>query len=521
MGGLHAAYGDFVLKLCLLGIAAIATGVAFVVIVREVKRYAKTLRRVGFVQSLLLGTFIYGMIREGVITQDDKEEYRDAMAPIMEERAAMARILLPSADDDLARRNDSSKSEDGLNALTRESDENADASGPDRNLRDATQEIAESDYEAGIVLAEVRTNEVHDFTAPPNAIWNQDWLDFGGFSDNFRLELEGLTFQFGTNSISALTVFQRGLIRPRTVVASSFIAPMQARLGAVPSFRHSLLPEANRPIGFWHCFTPSNSVVMTWRNFLLGQDALCPVTLQAELFEDGCVEFRYDLSQAGAETITNIVAGIRCNSLGTTLDSLDANVTTIRWQRLNPEDVANPDPDGDGISTCDEIFVYRTDPYNADTDYDGQSDYDEINVYNSDPTNAHSQSQAFCDSVALAIGDEDPHACPPGSTNTVFEHVFYAGTTNAPFAYPLSTDDAALLRISVSGSGSGEMVIGDEVVPLLAPPQMRSGPSTNTLLKSIGRGVVKRLWFRKPEGLDVSLASDDFMVGELPNPLNI
>ena len=38
MGGLYAAYGDFVMKLCLWGMAAIATGVAFAVIVRKAKR---------------------------------------------------------------------------------------------------------------------------------------------------------------------------------------------------------------------------------------------------------------------------------------------------------------------------------------------------------------------------------------------------------------------------------------------------------------------------------------------------
>ncbi len=521
MGGLYAAYGDFVLKLCLLGIAAIASGVAFAVIVREAKRYAKTFRRVGFVASILLGTFIYGMIREGVVTQEDKDDYREAMAPILDESAAMARILLPLDDDDLAGRNDSSKHEDDLNALAKESDTNTDSSEPGQNLRNGQLGISDTDYEAGIVLAQVRTNEVHDFTAPPNAIWQQDWLNFGGFADNFRLELEGLEFPFGTNSISALTVFQRGLMRPKTVVASSFIAPLQARLGAVPSFRHSLLPEANRPSGFWHCFTPSNSVVMTWHNFLLGQDALCPVTLQAELFEDGCAEFRYDLSQAGAETITNIVAGIRCNSLGTTLDSLDANVTTTRWQRLNPEDVANPDSDNDGISTCDEIFVYRTDPYNVDSDYDGLSDYDEINVYNSDPNNARSVNPLYCDSFALVLGDEDPFAYPEGSTNTIYEHILYTGTTNAPFAYPQASEDSAILEITVSGIGTGEMILGDKVIPLLAPPQMRSGTASCRLLEEVGYGVKKRLWFRKPQGLDVALSSGNLLIGKLPGALNI
>ena len=536
MNGLYTAYSVFVMKLCLWGMAAIATGVVFAVLAREAKRYAKTFRRVGFVASLILGTFIFGMIREGTVTQEDKEEYRDGMAPIIEERAAIARILLPTDSDDLAKHNDSSKHEDDLNALAKESDKNTDSSEPGQDLRSGQQSIAESDYEAGIVLAEVRTNEVHDFTAPTNAVWQQDWLNFGGFADNFRLEFEGLEFPFGTNSISALTVFQRGLMRPRTVVASSFIAPMQARLGAVPSFRHSLLPEANRPSGFWHCFTPSNSVVMTWRNFLLGRDALCPVTLQAELFEDGCAEFRYDLSQAGADTITNIAAGIRCNSLGTTLDSLDANVTTIRWQRLNPDDVANPDPDNDGISTCDEIFVYRTDPYNADSDYDGISDYDEINVHNSDPNNPHSLNPLYCDSFALVLGDEDPFACPEGSTNTIYEHIVYTGTTNAPFAYPVPTDEIGVLKIMVSGSGAGRLVVGDVVVPLLgsqtgltrltglrggANPDNPLNPVTNTLLLVVGKGVRETLWWEKPDGLDVAIDSDDLLIGELPTLLRL
>ena len=536
MGGLGTACGVFVMKLCLWGMAAIATGIAFAVIVREAKRYAKKFRRVGFVASLLLGTFIYGMIREGSITQDDKEEYRDAMAPILEERAAIARILLPTDDDGLAKRNDSSKDEDDLNALAKESDKNTDLSEPGQDIRSGQQGISDSDYEAGVILAEVRTNEVHDFTAPTNSVWHQDWLGHGGFADNFRLELDGLEFPFGTNSISALTVFQRGLMRPRTVVASSFIAPMQARLGAVPSFRHSLLPEANRPSGFWHCFTPSNSVIMTWRNFLLGQDSLCPVTLQAELFEDGCAEFRYDLSLAGAETISNIVAGIRCNSLGTTLDSLDANVTTIRWQRLNPEDVTNPDPDSDGISTYDEIFVYHTAPYNADSDYDGISDYDEINTYSSDPNDAHSINSLYCDSFALVLGDEDPFAYPEGSTNTIYEHILYTGTTNAPFAYPVPTDEIGVLKIMVSGSGAGRLVVGDAVVPLLcsqtgltrltglrggANPDNPVNPVTNTLLLVVGKGVRKTLWWEKPDGLDIAIDSDDLLIGELPTLLRL
>ena len=384
------------------------------------------------------------------------------------------------------------------------------------NRRDATQGISSSDYEAGFVLAEERTGETHDFAAPTNAVWNQDWLNHGGFCDSFRLDLGGLSFPFGTNAFHALTVFQRGLMRLRTSCAASCFAPMETTLGMVPEYGHSMLPAANRPSGLWHCMTASNSVVVTWRNVLLNREANRPVTFQAEIFEDGCFEFRYDLSCAGFDEIPNVVVGAKCDSLGSAFDSISANVTTLRWQRLDLADADNSDPDGDGITTADEVFAYHTNPYNADSDFDGVSDYDEINAYGSDPNDAHSLSQSFCDSFALAIGDEDPFACPEGSTNTIYEHVFYTGTTNAPFAYPQPNEESAVLEIAISGTGTGEMVLGDKVIPLVAPPQMRSGTASCKLLEEVGFGVKKRLWFRKPEGLEVSLSSDNLLIGSLP-----
>ena len=65
-----------------------------------------------------------------------------------------------------------------------------------------------------------------------------------------------------------------------------------------------------------------------------------------------------------------------------------------------------------------------------------------------------------------ALGGLDPLAFPPGSTNTVWEHYVYAGTTNGAFALPSSTASVAVLRVAVSGSGRGELVVGDRAVPL-------------------------------------------------------
>ncbi len=49
---------------------------------------------------------------------------------------------------------------------------------------------------------------------------------------------------------------------------------------------------------------------------------------------------------------------------------------------------------------------------------------------------------------------------------------------------------------------------------------MPNGSETNVLLLAIGRGKKKRLWWSKPDGLDVAIKSDDFLIGELPTKLN-
>ena len=65
-----------------------------------------------------------------------------------------------------------------------------------------------------------------------------------------------------------------------------------------------------------------------------------------------------------------------------------------------------------------------------------------------------------------ALGRLDPLAFPSGSTNTVWEHIVYTGTTNGAFVLPSSTASAAVLRVAVSGSGRGELLVGNRAVPL-------------------------------------------------------
>ena len=128
------------------------------------------------------------------------------------------------------------------------------------------------------------------------------------------------------------------------------------------------------------------------------------------------------------------------------------------------------------------------------------------------------ESDAYCDGIAVKIGDVNPFSYPDGSTNTVLEHVFYSGTTNGVFAYPQSSDSMAVLEVSVSGSGTGDLIVGNQVVPLVALPQMRSAPPNPMppFLVQLVKGETYPVYVRGDELLEVSLNSADFAFGVLP-----
>ena len=123
------------------------------------------------------------------------------------------------------------------------------------------------------------------------------------------------------------------------------------------------------------------------------------------------------------------------------------------------------------------------------------------------------------DGFTVKLGGLDPFSHPEGSTNTVLEHVFYSGVADGAFLLPKPSVGMTVLRISASGSGSGRLVVGDSVVPLVAPPPLRGGAATNTLLLALERGVRKTVWMDKPDGLDVGIGSDDLLVGRLPSAM--
>ena len=425
-----------------------------------------------------------------------------------------------------------------------------------------TTTLTNTDFERGFVLTRIGTNEVFDFSTPSNAVVCADWLQFGATEDWVYLELGDSSQGLGGERLRVHSDGWLAALQPTsTVFVAKECYPFKTTLGIAPkvnwnvSSQNSALAPNSCPLTllscFWYESSLSNTLVVTWQNALYNRLIETPISFQVEYFPNGDFVYRYDLASIRAKLASgnfsenwasNVVIGadsqnsaslLLCDSplLGhphSGLASLggyalkNATLTSLAFHRLESDDSPGSDRDNDGISIEDELFVYRTDPYNADSDYDGLSDYDEIFVHASNPNNPNSISPIYPDGFALALGDIDPFSYPIGSTNTVYEHIFYTGKANAPFVYPESTTETAVLKVTVSGTGSGRLIVGDKVVPLLGSSTgftrlagLGSG-ITNTLLLAVEKGVKKTIWFSKPEGLDVAIDSDDFLIGELP-----
>ena len=293
------------------------------------------------------------------------------------------------------------------------------------DLRDSVApcEISPSAAGCGYTLSRIGTNEAFSFAPPEGVVIAESWRRRGAATDWMRLSFGGWEFPFGEAAFSSLVVFANGTILLSTNAA---LRPVTASLGLVPAANWGLLAESNRPSLFWHGMRDDGSLLLTWQNALLHRAPTNPVSFQAELFPSGNVTFRYDLSRLASDgLLTNVMGGVEA---------------------------------GEGKRKKEE----------------GRSAEGQISFLLSRETTSLtfvSDSERRCDAARDdfedRLGGLDPLACPSGSTNTVWEHLVYAGTTNGAFAYPQSTERTAVLRVTVTGAGRGELLVGSRAVPLV------------------------------------------------------
>ena len=295
--------------------------------------------------------------------------------------------------------------------------------------------LTQNQIDAGFALVRIGTNETWDFSAPVNAAFCEKWRLRGANVDRFDAFSTANApwlFPFGTNLVDGLSVHSTGVLLPKSVqeafvarerrdvaipdgtnisATAAVLAPFRANLGIVPEMNWGTLPTSAVPSEVWWDVSPSNSLIVTYRNALLGRETNTPVSVQAELFENGNFIYRYDLSDAGlwnGAAVTNILVGAFNNGVGESLDiAAVTNLTSLYWHRLDPSDTPTGDRDGDGISTAEEIFLHRTDPGLPDSDFDGVSDGDEI-ARGTNPLSRDSDLDGLVDG-----SDPDPYDVTP------------------------------------------------------------------------------------------------------------
>lgn len=285
-------------------------------------------------------------------------------------------------------------------------------------------QLTESQQLAGFALTAVVTNETFDLSAPSNAIIHANWLKRGAAEDGFWVPVGA--FYLGTNRVNSVYVSSSGTLsfnHPKSSAVARlmpdgssipFLAPLQTVLGIPPEANWNLLSATNSL--FWHDVTTYGSARFTWQNALLNRATNAPLSFQAELFPTGDFIYRYDFSSITnyGFGITNYVVGAQNNGGGETaliatdthscsstnhlcasLYRLDGTnlVTTplcsaitnspkfsLHWTAFGEFDSANPDSDGDGVTTPDEVLLHHTNPSLPDTDLDGVSDGEEVSL---------------------------------------------------------------------------------------------------------------------------------------------
>jgi len=381
--------------------------------------------------------------------------------------------------------------------------------------------ITADEFAAGFLLQRAEFGETHDFSMPEDAQPIQDWLDYGACSTWARIAPSNFCFHLGTTSISNFTAFPGGELRLHPASTNTSFNVFSAPMGMVPRSRWAQSGLAASRA--WMRETETNSLVFTWQGALFGRETNSPVNVQAEFFDDGRFVYRYDLARLPDEV------GLPSARMGASNEGVDVDyawqpeslrtLTSLWFHPVHPDDAWDGDRDGDGISTADELFVYGTDPGSADTDEDGVSDYDEIMSGGMlDPLDPYSNGSQFCDGVAMAFGGVDPFSCPQGSTNTVYEHWFYSGTTNGVFSLPESSDSTAVLKVIFVRRDCGELLLkyGDTVRIL---PMFGDDGQMGELRVAVPRGVRIEMKMRHPASAAMpmhGMRSDDFCYGELP-----
>jgi len=409
-----------------------------------------------------------------------------------------------------------------------------------------TRTLEGDDFRRGFVLSRVGTGEVFTFAAPAGANVCADWRAFGAAEDwiyeSVKCKVESVKWRMengeqGIDDKTMLRIHSDGWME---VKDGPVFSPFKTMLGIVPEANWQQIlhfTPYTLHSQFWHFVTPSNTLQLTWQNVLLGRLTNTPVSVQMEVWPSGRFTYRYDLSRLDVEEVTNVLVGACLGGLEWATNSIPTNLTSLAFYPLLPEDAANGDRDGDGLSLLDELFAFGTDPDLRDTSGDGISDGEAV-FQGLDPLLRHvpdadilarvassATNEAFLAGnvvstnvlAAWALLDGFAADWPPGATNVLWERSFDVERTSAWQQYFVSASpsnaapwclDGLLLEWAVDGETRGSLAVspaGDSWRVPLAPDDF---PTNITLrLRATGAGGV-----RCPTPFHLAAYAPDFRV---------
>ncbi|MGN0855300.1 MAG: lipid II-degrading bacteriocin [Kiritimatiellia bacterium] len=227
--------------------------------------------------------------------------------------------------------------------------------------------FTEEERATGYALWEARTNETWDVSSDSQGVEIEKWKKRGAVNDRQAFLYGGYPF-----------VHPDGILD----FEDMRIDALGRTLGVVPEANWNLLPESVDESVVRMATNEFSDVIVTWKNPLLERDRDAPVSVRTCVTAAGDVIIKYDLQRASGNDEGFATHLVRNGSVVGT--NFTAEVTSLRYYKLRPEDYREADPDGDGISTLDEVKLYHTDPRLADTDGDGVNDGEEI-AAGSDP----------------------------------------------------------------------------------------------------------------------------------------
>ena len=148
---------------------------------------------------------------------------------------------------------------------------------------------------------------------PPDAVVHERWTRYGIHEDTFYMPTNGWAFPVRGLPVEGLWVTVGGTVMldrgEGRLARDNMLSVLKGPISIVPS-------EGSM---FWHYVTPTNSLVLTWEHVFLGRDTNYPVTIQAELKEDGSFAYRYTLINPSADyeaALAGFTMGVLYNGEG-------------------------------------------------------------------------------------------------------------------------------------------------------------------------------------------------------------